>query len=158
MRLIARIRAACDARQGGQDIVIVARTDAKQAVDFQEALERAQAFADAGADIVFVDALETEAEMRTFCAQIHGAHIMANMLEGGGKTPICSPEELDKMGFRLVAYPLSLLGVSIKAMERSVGGFEAREYTPERSRFSDAPACCWVFQSTLNRSSGMQRL
>lgn len=117
---IARIRAACDARQGGQDIVIVARTDAKQAVDFQEALERAQAFADAGADVVFVDALETEAEMRTFCAQIHGAHKMANMLEGGGKTPICTPEELDRMGFRLVAYPLSLLGVSIRAMREAL--------------------------------------
>lgn len=117
---VARIRAACDARQGGQDIVIVARTDAKQAVDFQEALERAQAFADAGADIVFVDALETEAEMRTFCVQIQGAHKMANMLEGGGKTPICTPEELDRMGFTLVAYPLSLLGVSIKAMQAAL--------------------------------------
>lgn len=114
---IARIRAACDARKGDQDIVIVARTDAKQAVSFEEALERAQAFADQGADVVFIDALETVAEMRTFCASVTGAHKMANMLEGGGKTPILKPQELEEMGFKLVAYPLSLLGVSIRAMQ-----------------------------------------
>ena len=117
---VSRIRAACDARVGGQDIVIVARTDAKQAIGFQEALERAQAFSDAGADVVFIDALETEAEMRTFCVQVTGAYKMANMLEGGGKTPILKPDQLESMGFKLVAYPLSLLGVSINAMQNAL--------------------------------------
>jgi 2-methylisocitrate lyase-like PEP mutase family enzyme len=50
---------------------------------------------------------------------------MANMLEGGGKTPILPPEELQGMGFKLVAYPLSLLGVSIRAMERALTGLKA---------------------------------
>jgi hypothetical protein len=50
---------------------------------------------------------------------------MANMLEGGGKTPILPPEELQAMGFKLVAYPLSLLGVSIRAMERALTGLKA---------------------------------
>lgn len=50
---------------------------------------------------------------------------MANMLEGGGKTPILPPEELQALGFSLVAYPLSLLGVSIRAMEKALTGLKA---------------------------------
>lgn len=49
---------------------------------------------------------------------------MANMLEGGGKTPILPPEELQALGFKLVAYPLSLLGVSIRAMEKALSGLK----------------------------------
>lgn len=114
---VARIRAACDARDQGQDLVIVARTDARQAASFEEAMYRAAAFADTGADVVFVDALESVEEMKRLCKEVKGAHKMANMLEGGGKTPILSPEELESMGFKLCAYPLSLLGVSIAAMQ-----------------------------------------
>ena len=95
----------------GADILIVARTDARQAASLDEALWRAAAFADAGADVVFIDALASEAEMRAFCG-LGGAAAraakMANMLEGGGKTPILPPAELQAMGFKLVAYPLSL--------------------------------------------------
>lgn len=134
---IARIRAACDARKGGQDIVIVARTDAKQAIGFREALERAQSFADAGADVVFIDALETVAEMRTFCAEVTGAHKMANMLEGGGKTPILQPSELEQMGFKLVAYPLSLLGVSIQAMQGALNELKRGDIPKNVPQFSD---------------------
>jgi len=134
---VARIRAACDARDEGQDIVIVARTDARQAVDFQEALERAQRFSDAGADIVFVDALESAAEMRTFCAEISGAHKMANMLEGGGKTPILSPDELEAMGFKLCAYPLSLLGVAVRGMQDAIQSLKRGKIPPNIPDFKD---------------------
>ena len=56
---------------------------------------------------------------------------MANMLEGGGKTPVLSPEELEQLGFRLVAYPLSLLGVSIRAMQSALQLLKVR--SPLRS-------------------------
>ena len=123
---VARVKAACDARdEGPNNIVIVARTDARQAESFDEALARASAFADVGADVVFVDALESEKEMRTLCVQVQGGvHKMANMLEGGGKTPILSPEELEEMGFKLCAYPLSLVGVSVTAMRRALEGLK----------------------------------
>lgn len=49
---------------------------------------------------------------------------MANMLEGGGKTPILAPAELEELGFKLVAYPLSLLGVSIRAMQTALTGLK----------------------------------
>ena len=56
--------------------------------------------------------------MRKFCAIAPGVPKMANMLEGGGSTPICSPEELQDMGFSVVAYPLTVLGAYVKATER----------------------------------------
>ncbi|KAK9824446.1 hypothetical protein WJX72_010304 [[Myrmecia] bisecta] len=120
---VSRIRAAVDAREEGSDIVIVARTDARQALSLEEALWRAAAFADAGADVVFIDALASREELRAFAGAgqgLKGIPKMANMLEGGGKTPILSPEELEALGFKLVAYPLSLLGVSIQAMQSAL--------------------------------------
>ena len=140
---IARVRAACDARdEMAEKIVIVARTDARQAESFQEALERAIAFADAGADIVFVDALASVAEMRTLCVEVQGTHKMANMLEGGGKTPILSPQELEDLGFKICAYPLSLLGVSINAMRSCLAGLKQGKVpvAPEMPSFQDLQA------------------
>lgn len=116
-----RVRAACDARdESGSGIVVFARSDSRSAVGLDEALWRAAAFADQGADALFIDALRSKEEMRAFCKVAPGVPKMANMLEGGGSTPICTPEELQDMGFSIVAYPLSLLAVSVKAMERAL--------------------------------------
>ncbi|MED6207958.1 hypothetical protein PIB30_040476 [Stylosanthes scabra] len=115
---IVNIKAAVDARsESGSDIVIVARTDARQAVSLHEALLRVQAFADAGADVLFIDALASVQEMRAFCQVSPHIPKMANMLEGGGKTPILTPQQLGDIGYKIVVYPLSLLGVSIRAMQ-----------------------------------------
>jgi 2-methylisocitrate lyase-like PEP mutase family enzyme len=66
---VMRIKAAVDARNGsGSDIVIVARTDSRQALTLDEALWRVRAFADAGADVLFIDALASREEMKAFCA------------------------------------------------------------------------------------------
>jgi len=127
---VSRIRAAVDARDAGADIVIVARTDARQAVSLDEALARAEAFASAGADVLFIDALASVEEMAQFCdlgGAAAGKAKMANMLEGGGKTPILPPEELQAMGYKLVAYPLSLLGVSMRAIETALKGLHHGE-------------------------------
>jgi len=65
---VVRIKAALDARkESGSDIVIVARTDSRQAVSFDESLWRARALADAGADVLFIDALASKEEMKAFC-------------------------------------------------------------------------------------------
>lgn len=115
---VMHIKAAIDARkESSSDIVIVARTDSRQAVSLDEALWRVQAFADAGADVLFIDALASIEEMKAFCAIAPGVPKMANMLEGGGKTPILTPAELEEIGFSLVVYPLSLIGVAMRAME-----------------------------------------
>ncbi|KAJ0818448.1 putative 2,3-dimethylmalate lyase [Helianthus annuus] len=115
---VMKIKAAVDARkESGCDIVIVARTDSRQALSLEEALWRSRAFADAGADVLFIDALASKEEMKAFCEVSPQVPKMANMLEGGGKTPILTPLELEEIGYKIIAYPLSLIGVSIRAME-----------------------------------------
>lgn len=65
---VMRIKAAVDARkESGSDIVIVARTDSRQALSLEESLRRSRAFADAGADVLFIDALASKEEMKAFC-------------------------------------------------------------------------------------------
>ncbi|XP_060959674.1 uncharacterized protein LOC115722840 isoform X2 [Cannabis sativa] len=115
---VMRIKAAVDARkESDSDIVIVARTDSRQAVSFEEAIWRTKAFADAGADLLLITALTSKEEMKSFCETSPSVPKLANMLEGGGKTPILSPSELEEIGYKVVLYPLSLLGVSIRAMQ-----------------------------------------
>ncbi|KAM7253258.1 hypothetical protein ACFE04_008818 [Oxalis oulophora] len=115
---VMRVKAACDARdESGGDLFIVARTDSRQAISLEEALWRVNAFAEAGADALFIDALASVEEMKAFCAVAPGVPKLANMLEGGGKTPILSPSELGEVGYKFVVYPLSLMAVSMKAMQ-----------------------------------------
>ncbi|XP_030508039.2 uncharacterized protein LOC115722838 isoform X2 [Cannabis sativa] len=128
---VMRIRAAVDAREeSGSDIVIVARTDSRQAVSFEESLWRTRAFAEVGADVLFIDALASKGEMKAFCETASQIPKLANMLEGGGKTPILTPSELEDIGYKLVVYPLSLLGVSIKAMQDALIGIKSGHIPP----------------------------
>lgn len=115
---VARIRAAVDAREEGADILILARTDALGTDGLDEALWRARAFSDAGADMLFVEAPTTEQQMETICREAPGHHL-ANMLEDGA-TPFLSDATLEAMGFKLVAHPFALLGSSILAMKKAL--------------------------------------
>ncbi|KAG6535859.1 hypothetical protein ZIOFF_000889 [Zingiber officinale] len=131
---VMRIKAAIDARkESGSDIVIVARTDSRQAVSFEESLRRSRAFADVGADVLFIDALASREEMKALCDISPLLPKMANMLEGGGKTPILNPVELEQLGFRIVIYPLSLIGVSIRAMEDALAAIKSGRLPPPGS-------------------------
>jgi len=116
---LARVRAAVDAREeidGG--ILVMARTDARATDGLDEALERCRLFADAGADILFLEAPASEDEMQTFCRDLPGPK-MANLVEGGD-TPILPPDRLEAMGYRIAAYPLTLLSSAIHAMQESL--------------------------------------
>uniref|UniRef100_A0A2N9GGY1 Uncharacterized protein n=1 Tax=Fagus sylvatica TaxID=28930 RepID=A0A2N9GGY1_FAGSY len=131
---VMRIKAAIDARkESGSDIVIVARTDSRQAVSLDESLWRCRAFADVGADVLFIDALASKEEMKAFCEISPLVPKMANMLEGGGKTPIITPLELEDLGYKLVVYPLSLIGVSIRAMQDSLTAIKGGRIPPPGS-------------------------
>lgn len=112
---VARIQAAVDARNEGQDILIVARTDARGTHGLGEAIARAEAFAAAGADILFIEAPASVDEMATLCRAVPGRHL-ANMLEGG-RTPILPLQQLQELGFALAAYPLTLLSAAVRAMQ-----------------------------------------
>ena len=90
---MSRIQAAVDARhEYGLDILVIARTDARQTHGFTEAVQRCQQFCAIGADITFLEAPETLQEMREYCQQVPG-YKMANML-ARGKTPSCTPSQL----------------------------------------------------------------
>lgn len=113
-----RIRAAVDAREElravGEDILILARTDARHEHGLSEALFRAEAFAKQGADILFVEAPRNEAEMREICA-VAPLPSMANIVEGG-ETPDLPNAALQDIGYSLAAYPLSLMASAMQAM------------------------------------------
>nr|KYP65061.1 Putative carboxyvinyl-carboxyphosphonate phosphorylmutase [Cajanus cajan] len=131
---VMKIRAAIDARkESGCDIVIVARTDARQAVSLEEALIRCRAFADAGADVLFIDALASVEEMKALCQVSPHVPKLANMLEGGGKTPLLNPKELQEVGYKLAVYPLSLVGVSIRAMQDALSAIKGGGIPPPGS-------------------------
>ena len=113
-----RIRAAVDAREEDEDILILARTDARHEHGLAEALTRAQKFRELGADIIFVEAPKTEAEMREVCAATDAPN-MANIVEGG-ETPDLPPDVLQDIGYRIAAYPLSLMAAGMKAMTETL--------------------------------------
>ena len=81
-------------------------------------LWRVRAFADIGADILFLEAPESEDEMRAFCDGVPG-YKMANLVEQGD-TPLLAPDALGDMGFKIVLYPLTLLNSAMTAMERAL--------------------------------------
>lgn len=112
-----RIKAAVDAR-ADDDILILARTDARHEHGLAEAIDRAAKFAELGADILFVEAPKTVLEMRQVCADLPGPK-MANIVEGG-ETPNLSHEELRDIGYAIAAYPLTLMAAAMQAMSKAL--------------------------------------
>jgi 2-methylisocitrate lyase-like PEP mutase family enzyme len=111
---LSRIRAAVDVREAGFDIAIMARTDARAALGLDEALWRANAFDDLGADVLFVEAPTSQAEMERICREVGGPQ-MANLVEDGD-TPLLPPKRLEEIGYKLATYPLTLLSASMRGM------------------------------------------
>ena len=124
-----RIRAAVDARAGGADIMILARTDARHGHGLDEAIARARGFSDLGADILFVEAPQSEAEMQRLTHEAPGIH-MANLVEGGA-TPLLPPEQLHRLGYRFAAYPLTLLSAAMKAIRDALESMAKHEHPGE---------------------------
>lgn len=98
--MIDRVKVAVDTRE---DMLVIARTDARQPESFERAVARGQAYAEAGADIVFVEALESQEEMRQ-AVKLIDAPLVANMANGG-VSPILSASRLSELGFRMAIFP-----------------------------------------------------
>jgi 2-methylisocitrate lyase-like PEP mutase family enzyme len=135
---VTRIRAAVDAREAGAPILIMARTDARATHGLDEALWRARAFADAGADILFVEAPRDEREMERVCAASPVPQ-MANLVEGGD-TPLLAPVRLEALGYRIAAYPLTLLSSATAAMQRALDALRRGEPAPDVLPFAELRA------------------
>jgi 2-methylisocitrate lyase-like PEP mutase family enzyme len=115
--MVAKVRVAADARQD-PNFLIIARTDARTGSGFDEAVKRGAAYAEAGADIVFVESLQSEDEMRRACAMIEKP-MMANMSDGG-KTPVRPAKELAAMGYSLAIFPAMAALAASAAIERAM--------------------------------------
>ncbi len=120
---VAKIRAAIAARFN-PDTVIIARTDARAMEGLEAAIDRAKAFADAGADMLFVEALEGEAEIETVCDRLRGYPLLFNWVEGG-KTPPLTYERIEQLGFKLIICPISTLLVATAAMRDALKEIKA---------------------------------
>lgn len=130
--MIGKIKAAVDARQS-EKTLIVARTDAAAVEGFSAARERAGAFADAGADVIFVEAPQDINQLTEVGRLLDGrVPLMANMVEGG-RTPVLPASQLEAMGFSLVIFP----GGVVRALARTAQEFYdvlARQGTTESFR------------------------
>ena len=115
--MVDKIKVACAARTD-PDFLIIARTDARAGEGLDGALVRAKAYGEAGADILFVEALESEEEMRRACAVIDRP-MMANM-SNGGLTPMRTAAELADIGYNLAIFPAMTSLVAAAAMEAAL--------------------------------------
>jgi methylisocitrate lyase len=112
--MAAKLRAAADAR-GDDDFVLIARTDARAVEGFEAAVERARAYLEAGADVIFFEAPESVAELEAAADRID-APLLANMTEGG-KTPMLSAEELDALGYDIALFPATGFKAVLKTLQ-----------------------------------------
>ena len=113
--MVRKIRVAVESRQS-PDFLIIARTDARSSLGLDEALRRAEAYARAGADILFVESPESEEEMRQIGRSVDKP-LLANMVEGG-RTPVLPHEELQAIGYKLAIFPVTALLAATQAMKQ----------------------------------------
>ncbi len=113
--MVWKIKAAVDARQD-QDLMIIARTDARTVHGLEEALERGKAYEEAGADIIFIESPESVEEMKQINATIE-VPVLANMVEGG-RTPLLNNSELEDLGYDLVIYPTASTYITAKVIKQ----------------------------------------
>lgn len=111
--MVRKIRVAAEARES-KDFLIIARTDSRTTLGLDEALRRAEAYAKAGADILFVESPESEEEMRKIGASFD-LPLLANMVEKG-RTPVLSKTELEEIGYKLAIFPVTALLAGVQAM------------------------------------------
>ncbi len=114
---VSKIKAAVDARRD-PDFLIMARTDAAATHGFEAAVERAQKFAEAGADILFVEAVTKPEEVRALPKRLAKPQLMNMVI--GGKTPIFNAEQLGELGFGIVLYANAALQGAVMGMQKAL--------------------------------------
>ena len=120
--MVGKLRAAQEARRD-PDLVLIARTDARAVEGLENAIRRGNAYAAAGADMVFVEAPESEDELRTIAREVR-APLLVNMFQGG-RTPLVAPGALAAMGYRVMIVPSDLQRAAIRAMQEAAAAIKA---------------------------------
>jgi 2-methylisocitrate lyase-like PEP mutase family enzyme len=132
---VSKVRAAVAAR-GDADLVVIARTDARAPLGLSEAIDRANRFADAGADMIFIEAPESVAEMETIAAQVD-APLVANVL-ARSRTLVLSTRELAQLGFRLAIYPAITAEAAVTAVDTALSVLGEQGRPPEQGTYGPA--------------------
>jgi 2,3-dimethylmalate lyase len=130
--MVAKVTAAAMARTAADGLVIVARTDARGVLGLDEAIRRGHAYLKAGADVLFLEAPRTEAELARIGAEFAGVPLVANIVEGG-KTPQLSAGELRALGFTVILFANFLMRVMAKAGQEALAHLRARGDTRDYS-------------------------
>ncbi|MFT5062180.1 MAG: 2-methylisocitrate lyase-like PEP mutase family enzyme [Polaromonas sp.] len=143
-----KIKAAVDAR-ASNEFLIIARTDVRAVTNLDDALRRGEAFAQAGADVIFIEAPQSLAEMRKVAETFKGIPLVANMVEDG-KTPYLDTATLQELGFSLAIYPVSTLLVVTRTLQ------EAYRAMLDQGRLPDATQRV-TFQD-YNNALGLEEL
>jgi 2,3-dimethylmalate lyase len=113
-----KIRAACEARRS-PDFLVIARTDARAIEGLEGALRRGRAYREAGADLLFIEAPQSEAEAAEIARAFPGVPLLFNWAEGG-KTPAMPLDRLRDLGYRIVIFPISTLLAATKAVRAAL--------------------------------------
>jgi len=124
--MVAKVRVAVDSRTD-PDFLVIARTDARTSHGLDEALRRAEAYLKAGADVLFVESPESPEEMRRICETFKGVPLLANMVQGGGRTPLLSQDELQRLGYRIAIYPAAGFLAMGAALEQVYADLKAKK-------------------------------
>lgn len=132
--MVAKVRAAVAARD---EMLIIARTDARAPEGLDAAVERAHAYAAAGADVLFVEALESIDEFERVGAEPFGVPLVYNRVEGG-RSPALGADEIADLGYRVLLLPISLLLAASRAMEATLAQIAA-DGVPADGSFGDDP-------------------
>ena len=137
--MVRKIRAALDARQD-PNLLIIARTDARSAVGLEEAIRRGRLYFEAGAEIIFIEAPRSEAELERIGQELAGIPLLVNMFHGG-KTPLVPKARLEALGYRLMIVPSDLQRAAIWGMQRAARLLRERgETTPSWGRWPASPS------------------
>jgi methylisocitrate lyase len=116
--MVQKIKAADLARKLDPQFVIIARTDARASEGLEKAIDRAKAYIDAGADVIFTEALTDEKEFEAFRKAVK-APLLANMTEFG-KSKLLSVKQLENLGYNIVIWPVTTLRLAMKAQEEGL--------------------------------------
>ena len=139
--MVGKIKAAVDTRQD-PDMVVIARSDSRAIEGLQAAIDRVNAYLEAGADVGFVEAPQSVEELRTVGRAVRGPNLV-NVFEGG-KTPMLNASELEEMGFRLGIYPSQTHRAAIRAAQQVLAVLkedgDVRRIEHELATFQDREA------------------
>ena len=121
--MTGKIEAACDGRRD-EDFVIIARVDAAAVEGVDSAIERASQYVQAGADVIFAEALTTEEELSRFASADVGAPLLANMTEFG-KTPYLPASRFQELGYAVVIFPMMAFRLMLRAVDEGMAELAA---------------------------------